>query len=78
MIGAVAPARTVDARGSAEPLVELIRAIRTAAPGEAVAVMTADRASRIEIPRWVEKAGHTLADVDAFEEFDRFVVVKRT
>jgi TusA-related sulfurtransferase len=77
MIGAVAPTRTIDARGSAEPLVELIRAIRRAEAGEAIAVITADRASRTEIPRWVEKAGHALVDVDALEEFDRFVVVKR-
>lgn len=77
MIGAVAPSRTVDARGSAEPLVELIRAVRRAAPGEAVAILTADRASRTEIPRWAEKAGHRLDDIEAYDEFDRFVVVKK-
>jgi TusA-related sulfurtransferase len=70
--------RTVDARGSfcPGPLMELIRAIRESASGQIIAVYSSDSGSRIDIPRWVEKAGHRLVGVQARDGYDEIVVEK--
>ena len=59
--------RTIDARGSfcPGPLMELIRAIKESEVGDTIAVWSADKGSKIDIPKWVEKAGHTLVAVEA-------------
>jgi TusA-related sulfurtransferase len=70
--------RTIDARGSfcPGPLMELIRAIREGAVGDVIAVWSADTGSRIDIPKWVEKAGHDLLGVETKEGYDEIVVRK--
>ena len=70
--------RVIDARGSfcPGPLMELIRAIRESEVGTIIAVRSSDRGSRIDIPRWVEKAGHRLVGVSPAEGFDEIVVEK--
>ena len=70
--------RTVDARGSFCPgtLMELIRAIRESSVGDVIAVYSSDSGSRIDIPKWVEKAGHRLLDVASRDGFDEIVVQK--
>jgi tRNA 2-thiouridine synthesizing protein A len=70
--------RTIDARGSycPGPLMELIRGIRESAPGTILAVWSTDSGSRIDIPKWVEKAGHRLVGVTAREGYDEIVVEK--
>jgi TusA-related sulfurtransferase len=70
--------RTVDARGSycPGPLMELIRAIRESQVGDVIAVRSTDRGSKIDIPKWVEKAGHRLVSLDAREGYDEIVVQK--
>ena len=71
--------RTVDARGSfcPGPLMELIRAIKESQVGDVIAVLSTDRGSRIDIPKWVDKAGHDLLAIHAREGFDEIVVGKR-
>ena len=71
-------ARTIDARGSfcPGPLMELIRGIRESAPGTLLAVWSTDSGSRIDIPKWVEKAGHRLVGVNAGDGYDEIVVEK--
>lgn len=71
-------ARMIDARGSfcPGPLMELIRGIRESAPGTILAVWSTDSGSRIDIPRWVEKAGHRLVGVNAGDGYDEIVVEK--
>ena len=71
--------RTVDARGSfcPGPLMELIRAIKEGQVGDVIAVLSSDRGSRIDIPKWVDKAGHTLLAIHARDGYDEIVVVKR-
>jgi TusA-related sulfurtransferase len=73
------PTRTVDARGSycPGPLMELIRAIKESEVGDVIAVLSTDKGSRTDIPKWVEKAGHTLVTVHSLESFDEIVVQKR-
>ena len=72
------PTRTVDARGSycPGPLMELIRAIRESSPGQLIAVYSSDTGSKTDIPKWVEKAGHTLVSLEARDGYDEIVVTK--
>lgn len=68
--------RLVDARGSycPGPLMELIRAIREGHAGDVIAVRSSDAGSKIDIPKWVEKAGHRLVGVEARDGYDEIVV----
>ncbi|MEW5990551.1 MAG: sulfurtransferase TusA family protein [Chloroflexota bacterium] len=70
--------RTIDARGSfcPGPLMELIRGIREAQVGEVLAVLSSDKGSKVDIPKWIEKAGHRLIAVEALEGHDRIIVEK--
>ncbi len=70
--------RLVDARGSycPGPLMELIRAIRESGVGTLLAVRSTDSGSRIDIPKWVEKAGHRLASVEQIDGYDEITVEK--
>ena len=70
--------RTIDARGSfcPGPLMELIRAIREVEVGTVICVRSSDRGSRIDIPKWIEKAGHRLVGVSEVEGYDEIVVEK--
>jgi tRNA 2-thiouridine synthesizing protein A len=70
--------RTIDARGSycPGPLMELIRAIREAQVGDVLAVLSTDRGSKIDIPKWVEKAGHRLVGITSIDGCDEIVVEK--
>ncbi len=69
---------TLDARGSfcPGPLMELIRAIREGQVGDVIAVWSADRGSKTDIPKWVEKAGHRLVGVFERDGYDEIVVEK--
>jgi len=78
MLTAAAATRTVDARGSfcPGPLMELIRVIRESSPGQIIAVYSSDSGSRIDIPKWVEKANHRLLGVETRDGYDEIVVEK--
>ena len=75
---AAAVSRTIDARGSfcPGPLMELIRGIRESQVGDVIAVLSSDKGSKIDIPKWIEKAGHRLLAVESLEGYDRIVVEK--
>jgi TusA-related sulfurtransferase len=68
----------VDARGSfcPGPLMELIRAIREGSVGDVIAVRSSDKGSKVDIPKWIEKAGHRLISVDTHDGYDEIVVEK--
>ena len=70
--------RTVDARGSycPGPLMELIRAIREGQVGDVIAVYSSDAGSKMDIPKWVEKAGHRLVALETRDGYDEIVVEK--
>ena len=70
--------RIVDARGSycPGPLMELIRAIREGQVGDVIAVWSSDAGSKLDIPKWVEKAGHRLVGLEAREGYDEIIVEK--
>ena len=69
---------TVDARGSfcPGPLMELIRAIKEAEVGETISVLSADKGSKTDIPKWIAKAGHTLVAVEERDGYDEIIVTK--
>jgi tRNA 2-thiouridine synthesizing protein A len=71
--------RTVDARGSfcPGPLMELIRVIRESQVGDVIAVYSSDKGSKTDIPKWIEKAGHRLVELEARDGYDEIVVEKR-
>ena len=70
--------RTIDARGSycPGPLMELIRAIREGQVGEVIAVWSSDAGSKLDIPKWIEKAGHRLIGIETREGYDEIIVEK--
>ncbi|MFZ5853390.1 MAG: sulfurtransferase TusA family protein [Chloroflexota bacterium] len=70
--------RLIDARGSfcPGPLMEMIRAIREAQVGDLLTVRSSDKGSKIDIPKWVEKAGHKLISVESFEGYDEITIEK--
>ena len=72
------PSVVIDARGSfcPGPLMELIRGIKEAEVGDILAVYSTDKGSKTDIPKWVEKAGHTLIGVFTRDGFDEIVVEK--
>jgi tRNA 2-thiouridine synthesizing protein A len=71
--------RIVDARGSycPGPRMELIRAIREGQVGDLIAVFSSDAGSKMDIPKWVEKAGHRLVGVETRDGYDEIVVEKQ-
>lgn len=70
--------RTIDARGSfcPGPLMELIRGIREGQVGDVLAVLSSDKGSKVDIPKWIEKAGHRLISVDTRDGYDEILVEK--
>jgi TusA-related sulfurtransferase len=70
--------RLVDARGSfcPGPLMELIRAIRESEVGTVLSVLSSDKGSKTDIPKWVEKAGHRLVSIDSRDGYDEIIVEK--
>ena len=70
--------RTIDARGSfcPGPLMELIRAIREGQVGDVIAVRSTDSGSRVDIPKWIEKAGHRLLSLESHDGYDELIVEK--
>ncbi len=69
---------TIDARGSfcPGPLMELIRGMKEAEVGDVLAVLSTDKGSKTDIPKWVEKAGHRLIGVFTKDGYDEIVVEK--
>ena len=70
--------RSIDARGSfcPGPLMELIRGIKEAEVGDVLAVLTTDKGSKVDIPKWVGKAGHNLVGVFTRDGYDEIIVEK--
>jgi tRNA 2-thiouridine synthesizing protein A len=72
------PTITIDARGSfcPGPLMELIRGIKEAEVGDILSILSTDKGSKTDIPKWVGKAGHTLIGVFTRDGYDEIIVEK--
>lgn len=70
--------RVIDARGSfcPGPLMEMIRAMKAAAVGEVVAVLSSESGSKRDIPAWAEKSGQQFIGVFEQDGYDQIVVRK--
>ncbi|HWI51794.1 MAG TPA: sulfurtransferase TusA family protein [Symbiobacteriaceae bacterium] len=70
--------KVVDARGShcPGPMMELIRAIKTAGVGESITVWTTDSGSKKDIPLWCQKAGQEFVGVAQCEGYEEITVKK--
>lgn len=55
---------------------ELIRGIREAQVGDVLAVLSSDKGSKVDIPKWIEKAGHRLITVETLDGYDQILVEK--
>lgn len=55
-------AKTIDARGSfcPGPLMELIAAMKLAAVGDELEILSTDKGSANDIPEWINKVGHAM------------------
>lgn len=73
-----ATSRVIDARGMAcpGPLMSLIGSIRQAQVGDVLEVWSTDAGSATDIPAWVAKARHELAEVADEDGYTRFRVRK--
>jgi TusA-related sulfurtransferase len=69
--------KIVDARGSfcPGPLMELIAAMKQAAVGDQLEVLSTDKGSANDIPEWINKVGHEM--VNTFEEGGVYHVLVR-
>jgi tRNA 2-thiouridine synthesizing protein A len=74
----IAITKSIDARGMAcpGPLLALIGAIRQGKAGDVFEVLSSDAGSKTDVPAWVAKAKHELAQVAEEVGFVRFVVRK--
>ena len=55
---------------------ELIRGIREGQVGDVLAVLSSDKGSKVDIPKWIEKAGHRLISVESTDGYDEILVEK--
>jgi TusA-related sulfurtransferase len=70
--------RSIDARGTPcpGPLMSLIGAIRGCEVGQVIEVISSDEGSKVDIPAWLDKAGHEIVEVVEEEGSTRFLVRK--
>ncbi|HEY3365939.1 MAG TPA: sulfurtransferase TusA family protein [Symbiobacteriaceae bacterium] len=70
--------KTIDARGSfcPGPMMEMIRAVKTASAGETIAVYSTDSGSSRDIPLWAQKAGQEFVEVIKRDGFEEIVIKK--
>lgn len=56
----MAARQVIDARGTfcPGPLMELIAAVKLAAVGDEIEVLSSDAGSAADIPEWIRKVGH--------------------
>lgn len=70
--------KQIDARGSfcPGPLMELIKGIKKSAVGDVVEVISSDKGSQKDIPEWVNKMGHEVAN-ERVDGEDFYIAVKK-
>lgn len=74
----MAERQTIDARGAfcPGPLMELIAALKLAAIGDEVEILSSDKGSAADIPAWVAKVGHTFVGTTEHDGYWAVVVKK--
>ncbi len=72
-------AKVVDARGTAcpGPLLEGKKGITAVKVGEILEVWTSDANTKVDMPRWCEKAGHEFVGVLQGDGYERLFIRRR-
>lgn len=67
--------RTVDVRGKAcpQPIMETMRAVKAAAPGDIITVMATDEGFYNDIKAWCQKTGNELVKLE--KRIDIYVAI---
>lgn len=70
--------QSIDARGSAcpGPLMELIKAVRSAEVGSFIELFTSEKGSASDVPSWLNKVGQKLVDIEELSDHWRIIVQK--
>ncbi len=70
--------KVLDARGSfcPGPMMELIRAVKAAAVGDVISVLSTDSGSKRDIPLWAQKAGQEFVGVIQEDGYERITIRK--
>jgi TusA-related sulfurtransferase len=55
---------------------ELIRGMKESEVGDVLAILSTDKGSKTDIPKWVGKAGHILVGVFTRDGYDEIIVEK--
>jgi TusA-related sulfurtransferase len=78
-LAALAPARVVDARGSAcpGPLLETKKAMGSVPVGEVIELWSSDPGTKGDIEAWSNKVGHTFLGTLRGEGYDRVFVTRQ-
>jgi tRNA 2-thiouridine synthesizing protein A len=74
----MAERQKIDARGAfcPGPLMELIAALKLAAVGDEVEILSSDKGSASDIPAWVAKVGHAYVGTTEHDGYWSVVVRK--
>jgi TusA-related sulfurtransferase len=70
--------KTIDARGAfcPGPLMELIAALKLVEIGDEIEVLSSDRGTVNDVPEWVAKVGHEMAETVEHDGYWSVVVRK--
>ncbi|MDH5403697.1 MAG: sulfurtransferase TusA family protein [Candidatus Heimdallarchaeota archaeon] len=68
--------KQIDARGAVcpGPLMELIKVIKQLEQGDIIDLISSDEGSKVDVPKWIEKAGHTLMELKELDGYRHFIV----
>jgi len=71
-------AKTVDAKGldCPMPLLKAKKAIEALESGQVLEILGTDEGSKIDLPGWCERVGHTFLGAEDEEKFFRFYIKK--
>ena len=71
--------KTLDAKGldCPMPLLKAKRALETLEPGQILEIIGTDEGSKIDLPGWCERVGHTYLGVKVEASFFKFYIKKR-
>lgn len=70
--------KQLDARGTycPGPLMELVKGIKRGQVGDVIELISDDKGSRVDIPEWVNKMGHEIAN-ERLEGEDYYIAVRK-
>jgi tRNA 2-thiouridine synthesizing protein A len=70
--------KTLDAKGldCPMPLLKAKKAMEKMEPGQVLEILGTDKGSKVDLPGWCERVGHTYLGVNEETDFFRFYIKK--